>query len=36
VVEREFRRVSRVVDAISAGGAVTRYEVHLDPERLRR
>jgi Cu/Ag efflux pump CusA len=36
VVEREFRRVPRVLDATSAGGAVTRYEVHVDPERLRR
>jgi Cu/Ag efflux pump CusA len=36
VVEREFRRVPRVLDATGAGGTVTRYEVHVDPERLRR
>jgi Cu/Ag efflux pump CusA len=36
VVEREFRRVPRVVGATSAGGAVTRYDVHVDPDRLRR
>jgi Cu/Ag efflux pump CusA len=36
VVERESRRVPRVVDATSAGGAVPRYEVHVDPDRLRR
>jgi RNA polymerase sigma factor (sigma-70 family) len=36
VVEREFRRVPRVADAEGRGGAVKRYEVHPDPERLRR
>ena len=36
VVEREFRRVPRVIDVTSTGGAVTRYEVHVDPDRLRR
>jgi Cu/Ag efflux pump CusA len=36
VVEREFRRVPRVLDTTSGGGTVTRYEVLVDPERLRR
>ncbi len=36
VVEREFRRVPGVLDVTGSGGAVTRYEVHLDPDRLRR
>jgi Cu/Ag efflux pump CusA len=36
VLEREFRRVPRVIDVAGAGGAVPRYEVHLDPDRLRR
>jgi Cu/Ag efflux pump CusA len=36
VVEREFRRVPGVLGATGSGGAVTRYEVHLDPDRLRR
>jgi Cu/Ag efflux pump CusA len=36
VLEREFRRVPGVYDIDSVGGAVHRYEVHLDPDRLRR
>jgi Cu/Ag efflux pump CusA len=36
VVEREFRRVPGVVDVTGSGGAVTRYEVQPDPDRLRR
>jgi RNA polymerase sigma factor (sigma-70 family) len=36
VVEREFRRVPSVLDVTGSGGAVTRCEVHLDPDRLRR
>jgi Cu/Ag efflux pump CusA len=36
VLEREFRCVPGVVDVTGSGGAVTRYEVHLDPDRLRR
>jgi RNA polymerase sigma factor (sigma-70 family) len=36
VVEREFRHVPGVVDVTGSGGAVTRYEVQLDPDRLRR
>jgi cobalt-zinc-cadmium resistance protein CzcA len=36
VLEREFRRVPRVMDVSSTGGTVKRYEVHPDPNRLRR
>src|SRR5271166_555403 len=36
VLEREFRRVPRVVDITSFGGTVRRYEVQPDPDRLRR
>jgi Cu/Ag efflux pump CusA len=36
VLEREFRRVPRIVDVTSHGGTVKRYEVQPDPERLRR
>jgi heavy metal efflux system protein len=36
VLEREFRQVPRVVDVTSWGGTVKRYEVHPDPDRMRR
>ncbi len=36
VLEREFRRVSRVIDVTSRGGKVKRYEIHLDYDRMRR
>ena len=36
VLEREIRRVPRVVDLTSFGGTVRRYEVQPDPDRLRR
>ncbi|HKI32238.1 MAG TPA: efflux RND transporter permease subunit [Gemmataceae bacterium] len=36
VVEREFRRVPRIIDAEGRGGTVKRYEVHPDPDRLRQ
>jgi Cu/Ag efflux pump CusA len=36
VLEREFRRVPRVVDVVRFGGAVRRYEVHPGPNRLKR
>jgi cobalt-zinc-cadmium resistance protein CzcA len=36
VLEREFRRIPRVMDVSSTGGTVKRYEVHPDPDRLRR
>src|SRR5271156_740977 len=35
VLERELRRVPRVVDLTSFGGTVRRYEVQPDPDRLR-
>ena len=36
VLEREFRRVPRIVDVTSSGGTVKRYEIHPDPDRLKR
>ena len=36
VLEREFRRVPHVMDVTSTGGTVKRYEVHPDPDRLKR
>ncbi|MGH9678015.1 MAG: efflux RND transporter permease subunit, partial [Candidatus Acidiferrum sp.] len=36
VLEREFRRVPRIVDVSSSGGTVKRYEIHPDPDRLRQ
>ena len=36
VLEREFRSVQRIVDVVSFGGSVRRYEVQPDPDRLRR
>ena len=36
VLEREFRRVPRIIDVTSCGGTVKRYEVQPDPDRLRR
>jgi cobalt-zinc-cadmium resistance protein CzcA len=35
-LEREFRRVPRVIDVTSAGGTVKRYEILPDPTRMRR
>jgi cobalt-zinc-cadmium resistance protein CzcA len=35
VLEREFRRVPRVIDVSSSGGSVKRYEIHPDPDRLK-
>src|SRR6202007_1791669 len=35
-VEREFRKVPRIVDVTSSGGTVKRYEIQPDPERLKR
>jgi cobalt-zinc-cadmium resistance protein CzcA len=34
VLEREFRRVRRIIDVVSSGGTVKRYEVRPDPEKL--
>src|SRR5215467_1369889 len=36
VLEREFRRVPRIIDVSSSGGTVKRFEVQVDPDRLRR
>src|SRR6478752_10342658 len=33
-LEKEFRRVQRIADVVSLGGAVKRYEVQPDPARL--
>ena len=35
-LEREFRRVPGIVDVVSYGGTIKRYEVHPDPDRLKR
>ncbi len=32
-LERQFRRVPRIIDIVSGGGTVKRYEIHPDPER---
>jgi cobalt-zinc-cadmium resistance protein CzcA len=36
VLEREFRRVPRIIDVTSSGGTVKRYEVHPEADRLKR
>jgi RNA polymerase sigma factor (sigma-70 family) len=36
VVEREIRCVPGVSDVTGSGGAVTRYEVHPDPDRMKQ
>jgi cobalt-zinc-cadmium resistance protein CzcA len=36
VLEREFRRVPHIMDVTSTGGMVKRYEIHPDPDRLKR
>jgi len=35
-LEREFKRVERIADVTSFGGTVKRYEIHPDPNRLKR
>jgi cobalt-zinc-cadmium resistance protein CzcA len=35
-LSRQFRRIPRIVDTVSFGGAVKRYEIQPDPERLRK
>src|SRR5690349_4533742 len=35
-LERTFRRVPRIADVSSFGGAVKRYEIRPDPDRLKR
>ena len=34
-LEREFRRVPRVMDVTSRGGTVKRYEIHLNPDTMK-
>jgi cobalt-zinc-cadmium resistance protein CzcA len=36
LVEREFRRVPRIIDVTSFGGTVKRYEIQPDPDRMKR
>src|ERR1700722_4285635 len=36
VLEREFRRIPRIIDVSSSGGTVKRFEIHPDVDRLRR
>jgi Cu/Ag efflux pump CusA len=36
ILAREFLRLPGVVQVVSAGGTVKRYEIHPDPERLKR
>jgi cobalt-zinc-cadmium resistance protein CzcA len=36
VLEREFRRVPYIMDVTSTGGTIKRYEIHPDPNRLKR
>src|SRR5262249_5066917 len=36
LLEREFRRVPRIIDVTSSGGTVKRYEVQPDPDRMKR
>ena len=35
VLEREFRRVPRIIDITSRGGKVKRYEIHLNPDAMK-
>ena len=35
LVEREFRRVPRIIDVTSYGGTVKRYEIQPDPKRMK-
>jgi len=35
LVEREFRKVPRIIDVTSFGGTVKRYEVQPDPDKLK-
>jgi cobalt-zinc-cadmium resistance protein CzcA len=36
VLQRTFRRIPRIIDVTGFGGSVKRYEVHPDPDRLRK
>lgn len=35
-LQREFRRIPGVVDVVSTGGTVKRYEIQPDPDRLKK
>ncbi len=35
-LEREFRRIPGIADVVSFGGTIKRYEIHPDPDRLKR
>ncbi|HET6882646.1 MAG TPA: efflux RND transporter permease subunit [Pirellulales bacterium] len=35
-LEREFRRIPGIVDVTSFGGWMKRYEIHPDPDRLKK
>jgi cobalt-zinc-cadmium resistance protein CzcA len=35
-LEREFRRIPGIADATTFGGAVKRYEIQPDPDRMKR
>ncbi|HEX7379115.1 MAG TPA: efflux RND transporter permease subunit [Pirellulales bacterium] len=35
-LEREFRRVPGIVDVTSFGGTMKRYEIHPDPDRMKK
>jgi cobalt-zinc-cadmium resistance protein CzcA len=35
-LERDFRRVPRIIDVTSRGGTVKRYEIHFDPKEMIR
>ena len=35
-LEREFRRIPGIVDVTSFGGLMKRYEIHPDPDRLKK
>jgi cobalt-zinc-cadmium resistance protein CzcA len=34
-LERQYKRVARVIDVSGVGGAVKRYEIHPDPDRMK-
>jgi heavy metal efflux system protein len=36
LIEREFKRVPRIIAVTSSGGTIKRYEVQPDPNRLKR
>ncbi len=36
LLQREFKRVPRIIDVSGVGGTVKRYEIHPDPDRLKR